>query len=353
MEGSVRHAFSSNAGTRIVCTWMYSTPPGDKVLHSQVGRDSDSQTTQNLYWRCAFCLFESSHRLNGSVRHLLFVNRPPPPWIDGIDIAKCMKAFNVELVDLGHWSRPPAEYYKEWNTQFIVLDILDWLSTRVSDDALVMVLDSDCFFNRPIGSDLEAAVCEHGTLLMSLDYALDFNINGLTRVALKSLSQEYDPGVDVSGGFIYSGGEFICATGQQVKQIAPRARSAYDNSMRRHAEGRPKFCEEAQLLSFVYHLLGYATHTGNRFIKRIWTDRSLHHNVNGQEDRLTIWHLPAEKKQGFIRVFRAIREDARGMRARVEDFGEVFGLREAPMRKVRRHLKSFVRPIYSLFTGRR
>src|SRR6185369_685535 len=226
---------------RIVCTWMYSTPPGDKVLHSQVGRDSDSLAIQNLYWRCVFCLFESSHRLNGGARHLLFLNKEPPAVIDGIDVAKCIEAFKIELVRLDHWSRPPAGYYKEWNTQFITLDVLDWLAKHASADDIALVLDSDCFFNRPIDDEFEAAVRENGALLMSLDYPPNHNINGLSRLDLESLSREYDPTVVMSGGFVYSGGEFICATGEEVRKIAPRARSTYQTSMARHAQGQAKF----------------------------------------------------------------------------------------------------------------
>src|SRR6266545_2621668 len=136
---------------------MYSTPPGDKVMHYQVGADSDLQATQNVYWRCLFCLFESSQRLNGDIRHILFVNKPPPAEIDGIDTARLIRSFNIELVTLKHFTRPPKDYFAAWNTQFIVLDVLDWLAGNVAKEDVVIVLDSDCIFNRPIGNEFQSA----------------------------------------------------------------------------------------------------------------------------------------------------------------------------------------------------
>lgn len=337
----------------VVATWMYTTPHGDKVLHSQVGRDSDTQAVQNYYWRCVICLFESSRRLNRDARHLLFVNKRPPPTIDGVDIARCIDKLGIEIVELGHWSRPPRGYYREWNTQFITLDVLDWLASRVDEDDVVLVLDSDCVFHRPIDQEFLSAVRSHGALLMSLEYPPGTPINGLTREELEDLSREYDPSLDPSKPYVYSGGEFICATGKEIRRIAPLARSTYDASLERHARGQRKFCEEAHLLSFVYQSLGYTTHTGNRFIKRIWTDRSLFPNMDGSEDSLTIWHLPSEKKRGFLRVFRRIREVDGEMRVDVDDFEVVFGLREDFARRVDRIARGLARPMFRIWKQRR
>lgn len=330
---------------KVVSTWMYSTPPGDKVLHHQVGADSDLEKTQNLYWRCLFCLFESSFRLNEEVRHILFVNKMPPREIDGIDIGRLIEAFNIEVVVLEHFTRPPKVHFPAWNTQFIVLDAIGWLADKVKPDDAVLILDGDCLFHRPIGEDFLQALRRHGTLLYSLDYPPDHKINGLTRRELTALSREYD-GHQGLEEFVYSGGEFICAMGRELPRIAELARGTYQISLRRAALGRAKFCEEAHLLSHVYRLLGYRTHTGNPFIKRIWTDRSVHCNVDGSEDDLVIWHLPAEKKRGFVKLFRSIRETDDITGITIDHLAEVFGIVQTPQRRLRESIYGAIRPIY-------
>lgn len=289
----------------ILSTWMYTTPKDDKVLHSQTGRDSDSRRVQDLYWRCVFCLFASSLRANGPLRHLLFVNQLPPASIDGIDLYSLCDRFSIEIVQLDHWTRPPADYCVAWNTQFAILDIIDWLALRADPDDAVLCLDADCIFTRSIGTEIDVKLQRHGALLYTLDYPPDHDINGLTRNQLTALSLEYDPQVKLSE-FNYSGGEFFCCRGDQLGRIGRLARAAYAHSLQRYARGLERFREEAQLLSFVYHQLGYETHTANDLIKRIWTQKQTYTNIDGHEDLLPIWHLPAEKQYGFIKMFREL-----------------------------------------------
>ena len=284
---------------------MYTTPENDKVLHAQTGCDSDAQKTQNLYWRCVFCLFESSHRLNHNVRHLLFVNEAPPERIDGVHIPSLVERYEIEIVRLDQFTRPPADYYGAWNTQFIVLDVIDWLASHLEGNEAVLCLDSDCVFNKPLNAQFLQKLAEKKALLYSLDYASDHKINGLDRNDLMRLSREYDP-VNELEEFVYSGGEFFCVMADQLAHIGRLARQAYDQSLQRHDGGLDKFHEEAHLLSYVYHCMGYETHTANSSIKRIWTERKVFSNVDGREDDLMIWHLPAEKKRGFVKMFRRL-----------------------------------------------
>ena len=309
----------------VVATWMYTTPANDKVLHAQTGYDSDAQETQNLYWRCVFCLFESSHRLNHNVRHLLFVNQPPPERIDGVHIPSLVKKYKIEIVRLAQFTRPPADYHGAWNTQFIILDVIDWLASHLDGNEAVLCLDSDCVFNRPLNDQFLQKLAEKKALLYSLDYASDHEINGLNRNDLMRLSREYDP-INELEEFVYSGGEFFCVMADQLAHIGRLARQAYDRSLQRHDAGLDKFLEEAHLLSYVYHCMGYETHTANSSIKRIWTERKVFSNIDGREDDLLLWHLPAEKKRGFVKMFRRFCRDESHTFPRAEELKSILGV---------------------------
>ncbi len=288
-----------------IITWMYSSPKGEQFVHTQVGKRSGDLNYQAYYWRCVFLLFESSARLNGGARHILFVNQYPPAVIDGVDIGMLIKQFRIEVVFFDTLTLSPRDYYGAWNTQFIVLDVLDWVATHCPPGEAVFILDSDIVFIKPIDRKLLADLRAKRALLYSLDLGEHYVNNGLTPAELLEVSRELDPHFPASS-FVYSGGEFICILGSQAGVVASMARKVYMRCLERHKKGQKKFNEEAHLLSFVYQSLGYENYSANSVVKRIWTDRSVEANVTGDEASLIMWHLPAEKKNGFVKLFRSL-----------------------------------------------
>lgn len=332
----------------IIATWMYSSPEGENILHSQVGRASGSLEVQEFYWRCVFLLFESSTRLNSVARHILFINKYPPDFIDGVDINKLVKQYQIEVVELETVTKSPSGYHSEWNSQFIMLDLLDWFKNNVTFDDNVFILDSDVIFNKPLDESLLKVLNSDNALLYSIDYDEQYSINGLSRSELLEISKEMN--TDFPGDeFIYSGGEFFCCKGSEIAKIADVARAGYNVSLERFQCGLKKFNEEAHLLSYVYHLLGYRTFTADRYIKRIWTDRSIFSNVDGSESDLMFWHLPAEKKAGFVDVFRSFREVGGVYQLTVNNFVQAYRIEDTLLSKVLRYIKKVLNPIHNIF----
>ena len=329
----------------IVATWMYSPPPGEQHLHFQTGAASDRPRVRDLYWRCIFCLFASSTRHNGHPRHVLLCNTPPPERIDKIATAALIARHRIEIQHLADCTVPPPDYHPAWRTQFVVLDALDRLAALAAADEAVLLLDGDSLFNRAVDDDLLADLARERALCYTLDYPPHQPINGLNAVALRELSHDLDPTLAMDR-FHYHGGEFLCLRGDQLRPVASAARRVYAACLERHARGQPKFTEEAQLLSFVFHCRGYRSHTANRFVKRIWTDRSTFCNATAADRDLTVWHLPAEKHRGFVAAF--------GRLTPANDHGLPPGLDPARLFRVEvsagqhlvAHLRRALRPLY-------
>lgn len=295
----------TGSGKDVIVTWMYSSPKEENIMHSQVGSKSSSQKVQNYYWRCVFLLFESSQRLNQNKRHLLFINEPPPSEIDGKNIDKLIEQYNIELIQFPQITITPSDYYEAWNTQFIVLDVLDWLKLNVDSDDNIFILDSDIIFNKKISDKLRLELDTKRALLYTLNYSETEKINGLTRVDLLQISKEINSNFE-GDEFLYNGGEFICLKGVEIETVSTTARDCFKESVTRNSLGKLKFNEEAHLLSYVYYKLGYEQYSANEYVKRIWTDRSVFTNIDGTEDNLIFWHLPSEKKNGFMHVFNSL-----------------------------------------------
>ena len=295
----------------IISTWFYAEREGEESIYPQVGGRSSSTWFQAVYWRCVVDFFAASVRVNPDAVHRLYTNEPTIPDIDGFDTAGFLERHGVEHIVLPYASKPPAGYFGAWANQFYVLDVATHLADTLPEaDAVGILLDSDCVFTRPVGPLVEAART-HGALTFDARIGPDEEQNGLTPRQMGRIYADL-------GGFsgdgadpipAYVGGEIVAGTRDALRAVTDEAASLWPEMLRRHEAGLPKFNEEAHLLSFVYHRLGYSVGTADPFIDRIYTWFT-GANVRPGHERMMIWHLPNEKRLGLRRLFRAVRDEA-------------------------------------------
>jgi hypothetical protein len=207
---------------------------------------------------------------------------------------------------------PPAAG-KSWGNQLYILDIIKYTAANECADNLI-VLDGDCVWTTT-ADQLSKAVSQRGCLTYTLndeDYAWEAPINGVTRQEMAKALRIWaaDCGIAVpanlqSASYIhYHGGEIFAATKEVCRDLSGLIDSLWDWWLRTGPEGSG-IKEEAHFLSILYALHSYSSYTANPFIKRIWTTFRLSNRTRSDLD-LAIWHLPAEKKTGFRRLFREI-----------------------------------------------
>lgn len=303
-------------------TWMYSVSGGQDIVHHQTGKSS-RQATQDLYWRCVFCLFESSHRNNnGAFQHILYVNKMPPETIDGISTTELINAFNIRILFINERSLPPKGYHKAWSTQFILIDILRQLKDLVLPNDRVVVLDSDIIFTKPVPDDFFSDIDKHQALLYTIDYPAERKINGVSTNDLRDIAKLLS--TNETNLLRYEGGEIACFKGEILSQLQEELALGYEWSLKRHAQELPKFNTEEHLFSYVYWKLGLQPYTANKYIKRMWTDLSSAVNLEPGDEQRLLWHLPAEKKHGFIRCFRLMGGNGFSLRGREHQLAAIF-----------------------------
>ena len=285
----------------VQATWLYAEREGEESVYPQVGGRSSSTWFQAVYWRCVAIFFASAARTSPGARRVLYTNVPTVPDVDGHDLGAFLEALGGEVVVRPFTYVPPVGYYGSWRNQFYVLDLLDAFAETLADDDVGVLLDSDCVWTLPADALAEAAR-RHGALTFDVGLGPDEWQNGLTRREMGAIYADLD-GAPVGPPPPYIGGELMATTGTTARALAEAARPVWEEMLRRHAGGLPKFNEEAHLLSYLYRRLGIAEGTANAFIERIYTSLKDGKNVAPEHLGLMLWHLPNEKRYGLRRLF--------------------------------------------------
>lgn len=292
-----------------ICTWIYLDSPEESSEYPQVGKKSHLPDFQKVYWKCVAVFFALSTQCNPQCRHVLFSNKRPDefPDVEGFDLKSFLKNKNVEIATLPLTWQTPEGYFGKWRNQFYIFDILEFIESKWSDDrseeSSFVILDSDCIINQPLGA-LFAELRKHGLLALPLPYGDTEDINGATRQTMRQIYAELD-GKDPGENPVYFGGEIFAATLSVIRQINALAPDIWQKMLERHRAGQPKLNEEAHFLSYCYHKIGRYGSLED-FIKRIWTSPQ-YSNVEPDDAKFPIWHLPSEKKGGIALLFKKLK----------------------------------------------
>jgi hypothetical protein len=291
----------------VIATWIYLDSAEESSEYPQVGKASHLPEFQQVYWRCVAVFFAISTQTNPNRKHVLFTNVAAEnlPVVDGLDLGRFLTQKGVTVATLPLTWQAPKGWHGKWRNQFYIFDILQFLENQfnTSDpNAAYLVLDSDCIVNRSLDRLFEAVRAQN-LCTLPMHFALDYDINGLTRTGMRALYTELD-GKDPGFNPEYFGGEIFAATHRVVQQINAMAPDIWQEMLDRFRDNRPKFNEEAHFLSYCYHKIGNYGSLES-FIKRIWTSPK-YTNVTPVDAALPIWHLPAEKTGGIALIFKKL-----------------------------------------------
>lgn len=302
-------AAGKDPGDLYICTWLFAETEADESSYPQVRGRPSSEAFQATYWRCVAVFFATSYRHQPHAKHVLFTNVETVPTISGVDVGALLERLGVEVVRLPLTHVTPPGHFHAWRNQFYLFDITAALEQRLDDADAALVFDSDCVWINGADS-IHEALQRDGVLTYVINFPLDWVENGLTREDMQKLAGEL-LGDEVRTPLVYCGGELFAATGAELRRLQAEIRPMWVELLARHARGEMVFNEEGQLLSHVYHSLGYPLGNGNPFIRRIWTGSFGAFNTSLPYDHgLVVWHLPMEKRFGIRRLFPATPDPA-------------------------------------------
>ena len=174
-----------------------------------------------------------------------------------------------------------------------MFDILEYLE---DSDGNYIILDSDCLIRKTL-TPVFNSIAKNRIITYDCKYSLDHDINGISINEIKSLYKEFynEDALELS----YKGGEFIEISGKVIKDILREYRIIWNLNYKKYEKKETKLNEEAHFLSLIYCRPGVTESIADRYIKRMWTALKCD-NIDSSDKNLLIWHLPAEKKYGFL-----------------------------------------------------
>lgn len=290
--------------TNIVSTWFYVQGSQEGGQFAQIREDSASEKFRDIYRRCIGVFFASARRANPDAHLILFLNRP---WADSctratIEVGLLLDQLEVERKVISYDHEPPRSFTDSWRNQFFVLDVLHQLQSNLSATDNAVILDSDVIWtSRNKAEEFWASVRHEGLTTYEVGYAPSTSVNGLSINDLRELICEL--GSSSTARLTYCGGEIVGGTGELIKVLSSESSRIWSYLMSRHRLDPSVAFEEAHVLSMAYASMGHEPGSADDHIRRLWTQPLKPRNVRAQDLDLSLWHVPAEKKYGFARLY--------------------------------------------------
>lgn len=348
-------------------TWIVLDEPDEATEFPSVGADSASPDFQLTYWRCIALFFLTSRAHNPRNPHLLYCNKPMDSVVPG-NIAALLGDLDVRFVQLPLTHRLPRGTTSRWGNVFYEIDVLSHFADHGDQPALLLA-DSDCIWRRTF-APYEERLRESGCLLYALqptdqaDYQGDVLINGMSRHRMTAVSHELF-GVRLPHREIaICGGEFTAFTRDWCRSVLPMV-----NDLWHHAQACATKADTVRTEEHMWSIIALASGVrpcgANDIVRRIWTNFEAF-NARTSDLTLAVWHLPAEKKYGFRRMWNAVEASrpgpahlsAEALNAMTERFMGVprRGARKTALDledKARERFRALCRPLAASFGPRR
>ena len=246
-----------------------------------------------IYMQNIVVCFASLRKFNPSMKLQLITNEKVP-------IDKILRELKVEITYVPFTFDPPEIYGKRFRGCFYIFDAFLAMTEStlfIDPDILCMHSVDSQYFN-----SLEAA----GELgAMDLHFPPDKEVNGLSHSEAINIFSSIS-GKKLQENFHVGGEAFYLPISLKEK---------FQNEVINYWK-YAKLNSQVSFLPTEEHILSvllpkFKHSKINHVVNRIWTSKSYRKIEGGRfEKELPLWHLPAEKTRGFLRIYKLIVKDA-------------------------------------------
>lgn len=256
------------------------------------------QSKLNMYYRCMVVCYASIRRLYPEAQLSLFTNKDLPDPYNGQ-----LKSLGVNTVICASRYVDDPAFKNGFPGCLYTLDVIKHLALHQSGDfSTLILLDSDCIVRHRLEGMLEKLGSEEdASYAYEPGYPVNMVANGQSRASL-TLALSYFSGNMPAPPIPLYGGEFYGLPATALPKLAKRIEIFWAWMK---TEGIKFFGDnltEEHVMSAVLAQSCGTVYSARGLVKRIWT-ASAFSTVDGSESEIPIWHLPSEKKKGFVRLY--------------------------------------------------
>jgi hypothetical protein len=251
-----------------------------------------------MYYRCMVVCYASLRRLYPEATLVLFSNRELPEPFNAQ-----LKSLEVATELCGNHYVGDSNFSNGFPGCLFTLDVIETLANKPPPNIKALVLiDSDCVARLRMDPML-ADLAGKGKNIYAYPpgYPVTMLANGQSRASL-TLALSYLSNRLIANPIPLYGGEFLGIAIKELPHVAKNIETFWTWMKAQGTEIFGRELTEEHVLSVALADPEMLVRSDAQLVKRIWT-ADVFSTVDGSENGIAIWHLPAEKKKGFSRLY--------------------------------------------------
>jgi hypothetical protein len=285
-----------------IASWFYYESSEEASYYPQIGRKGDSPLAHSIYMQIQVPFYVTFKHYNPEARFLFFTNLESLPLF----LNDFFHQLGIEVVTLPYKCKPPKGWYHSWANQFYLYDILQYMEKHMEDHDTFTIIDADCICQRSLTPFFEQVV-KTGSGLYAVGTEDNWQSSDLDQTQMTEIYRSFYHTEPLQKLFYY-GGEFISLRGDKVREVNMAYIPLWAYNLQLFEAQKPKLNQEALLFSVLAEHLQIRNSIGNAYIKRIWTNPKFN-NCLPEDQHLTIWHLPYEKRRGLHYLYNDLKRN--------------------------------------------
>lgn len=253
-------------------------------VESRVKSPNQKSRGVDEYIKSSFVSLYSAKSTNPDCDVALICNNPLPKYY-----SELFKKHNIStiIVEFDNYMMPSNF---KWEYAFYKLKALQYVVKNTEYDFLLGV-DTDAYFTDNLKYLWNE--CEFNFPLL---YVLGASMNHPVRM---DIMNDYFRLYDKKENILMMGGEFIAGSKVALKALIENIDKTYDLIQKSGYSINETSGDEAIISIAAHHM---KTISAAPYIRRYWTRRAFY-DADTSWGRIPVWHLPAEKNYGLIKVF--------------------------------------------------
>lgn len=250
-----------------------------------IGATEKVDNASEIYIKNIFVSLNSAREQNPNIDVMLITNSNLPSQYEDLFRKHGIK---ITIIDFTEFQMPNDFI---WSYAFYKLNALNFAINNLNYK-YYLLLDTDTYFARNI-DNLWTELEYNQLMLFNTKHKIDHSVRS-------SINKDFNFLFDTQCNLEHLGGEMIGGNKKVLSQFITELRDVYEK-VKETGFKIDKNAGDELFISIAARNMSLIQ--GGAYLERYWTQRFYLCSTNWKNDHVCIWHLPAEKRFGMIKLF--------------------------------------------------